>query len=249
MSDNNQNDIDRRSLLKGIGATATATAMVGTASAQSASISEFQSEEREELEAEYTPERSRKAVAQYANEVARQLADHGYVDRPTVNAFDLDTFYENETLLDPEDEREGMAVTTIKEDGELTAHVMVSKTTDSHGIGLYVQPQLDRAYALVEALDGSESDVLTAAEEGAFAQDEVSTSSHSGCELGHCCYHWQCSDDGCAQEPCSPDDSACTIYTYNEKKKYCPQPSGATNVYTVGRECDYSCSECVGWAC
>lgn len=84
--------------------------------------------------------------------VLETLADHGYLDSPTLSAFDLETTYDD--VLDPADDRVGVATTTLDHDGTETAHVMATTRSNGYDIGLYHQPETQNTYALVDTDDG-----------------------------------------------------------------------------------------------
>lgn len=141
---------DRRTVLKRIGTAATGAATFA-ASAQARDL-EGQYDDRASLLG---------AFDEHAADLPAALVDAGVVDEE----FD---FGELDVEFDPEltgmrpTEVDGVAgVTVAYGQGPATALGMISTSTDDHEISLYVQPQRDESYAVVEPADGGDRFVVT----------------------------------------------------------------------------------------
>lgn len=141
---------DRRHILKAIGGAAAGGASLAASGVASA--------ERSELEKRYDDRASLlDAFREHAADLPAALADAGVVDEE----FDFERL---DVEVDPaatkvrptdDDGRAGVTVTQAR--GPRSALGMISTSTDDHGITLYVQPQRDESYAVVEP-EGDEDD-------------------------------------------------------------------------------------------
>ena len=229
--------VNRRTLLKGIGAAvAVSSGASSSVAAADGPNSQYTPEVHRYVEDAYTPSVIRETVEEQATDVITALAESGYIEAASTDEFDLDTYYEDKSLVRPEDRDEGTSVTTLVRDGKLTAHVMVSKNTPSHDIALYVQPEIDRSYAIIRSKTESNKEIVLDPKVG-------ETTVEPNCELGYCCETTYCVDEQCSSVVCG--SGSCYWYTYRITADCCPQPSGSTNCYEKGRSCD--CSNCSGF--
>lgn len=196
MRDNND-QLDRRSVLKALGTTAMVGAGLGAASGSGAARS------RDDTLARAYADETRLgfAFAQHGEGLRQTLVDEGFVaedfDFRSLR-FDLD---ERVTGLEPTAENGLAGVAAIVEEGTPTAFGMASTSSDTHEIALFVQPERDEAYAFVEPKDGGDRVVVT--------ENQVSP---RGC-TGTTCTD-SCCGDGIAYEEtyeCNSDCSDCWV--------------------------------------
>lgn len=150
--------LDRRSVLKTIGATAVVgtglTTTTGTVVAESDRLARNYRNER----------RLRVAFEQHGAGLREQLAKAGFVGEE-FDFGDVDFSIDADvTGLEPAAEDRLAGVTGTVEEGTVTALGMVSTSSGTHDIGLYVQPERDDAYALVEPKEGDQRFIVTDAE-------------------------------------------------------------------------------------
>lgn len=144
---------DRRTVLKSIGTTAVVSS--GLLAASSSAAAEVR-EKRDLIGQYHDPHSLRSAFDRHGGELRDRLVAEGFVTE------DFD-FQSLDVELDPEvngvepvaaDARAG--VTAITRDGTTTALAAVSASSATHEIALFVQPERDEAYALVEPKDGGD---------------------------------------------------------------------------------------------
>lgn len=203
----NDKQLDRRSVLKTIGSAAILSTGVGLASTPAAA------QKADRIARNYDdPTRLRFAFAQHAEGVRQTLIEEGLVSEDFDFGsleFDLDP---NADGLEPtaEDHRAGVSGVV---DGTLSAFGFVSTSSDTHDISLYVQPERDEAYALVEPLGSNERFLV-----------RESSVSPTGCAYtecqNECCsedykkkYYYdcnsQCTDCVLYDRDCSCKDTVC----------------------------------------
>ncbi|MFC4449927.1 hypothetical protein [Halorussus aquaticus] len=185
--------LDRRSVLKTIGAAAVVgtglTTTTGTVVAESDRLARNYRNER----------RLRVAFEQHGAGLRQQLVDAGFVseefDFGDVN-FDIDP---DVTGLEPTAEDRLAGVTGTVEKETVTALGMASTSSDTHEIGLYVQPERDEAYALVEPKDGDRRFIVT--------DSEVTPQG--------------CSYTGCVEECCAENYKKQNTYNCDQNCRNC----------------------------
>lgn len=149
-----QNDsFDRRSVLKSIGAAAAGGAVLAGSGVASA--------ERPDLERQYADRASLLgAFREHATDLPAALADAGVVSE----AFDFGRLAveidPKATRVQPTDADARAGVTVTQARGPRSALGMISTSTDAHEITLYVQPQREKSYAIVEPKDGGDDFVV-----------------------------------------------------------------------------------------
>lgn len=197
--DDTNDSMDRRSVLKAVGASAVGgVAFSGSATADRRPVPEKLRRRKAEFE---DPITARAAVAEHADVLLDELAERGVLATASAAAFPADE------LLTPAEYSgvtEGATVRGVQIDGEWDAEVVTSTETDSHAIELVVQPNRDRSYALVDPKDGGDTYRLTF-----DANGDVSVSNHChhesrclsyfACESGSNCQRQRrhcCDDDG-----------------------------------------------------
>lgn len=197
------NSFDRRTVLK----TATTAALFGLGTAAS-SGSASAAETKRRLAASYADEDSlRSAFQRHGVGVVSQLRDAGIVDE----SFELDSIeFEIDsglTGMEPSADDRLAGVTAARPDGTFTALGMISTSSDSHEIALYVQPERGLAYARATPYDGGDTLKVTA--DGVSPEGCAYTECESGCSSD--CYdqknYYSC-DSNC--ENCSIYDTDCS---------------------------------------
>ena len=201
MSEENSG-FDRRSVLKALGT----TAMVGAGLGAAAGSGAARVDDDEFAKAYADETRLRFAFAQHAEGVRRTLADEGFVAEDFdfwSLRFDIDEDVEG---IDPTTDDRVAGVSSLLDHGEPTAFGMVSTSSDTHEISLYVQPHRDEAYALVEPKGGDERFIVK--------DSEVTPQG---------CTYKSCSNDCCSdltsyryQYDCGSDCRDCVVY-----RKWC----------------------------
>lgn len=193
----NTNQIDRRSVLKALGTTAMVGAGLGAASGSGAARVADDS-----LARAYAHEtRLRFAFEQHGEGVRQTLVDEGFVaegfDFWSVQfALDGDV-----TGLEPSAGDQLAGVTAVVEDGTPTAFGMASTSSDTHEIALFVQPERDEAYALVESKDGGDRMLVT--------ESGVTPTGCSYQTCGSCC---GTNYKTLKTYNCDPDCTNCSLY-------------------------------------
>lgn len=200
MSGNN-NDINRRSILKGIGTTAAlSVSFVGSSTAKvrepaEAATSDAFREFASDVSTDVDAETHEKLVGKYRDPatveaafrgsvepILAELADRGYLESASLAPFEFDSV-EEDVLLTPTDAADGAGVTTIEHEEGATAHLMATTRSENHRVAIYRQPELDNTYAMVQGDDG-----------GVFFHDmgsgEVSPAEDCGWEALNCTNSW-----------------------------------------------------------
>lgn len=156
----NDNQFNRRSVLKTVGSAAVAGIGLGASSNSVAAV-----ETKRRLTRAYSDERRlRAAFEQHAEDIRRTLVAENFVAEEFAFSdltIDIDP---NESGLDPTAEDGRAGVTGVTEDGTATAFASVSTSSETHELTLFVQPERDEAYALVEPADGGDRMLVTDSE-------------------------------------------------------------------------------------
>mgnify|MGYP006896944197 CR=1 FL=1 len=145
--------IDRRTMLKRIGTTAAVGAgLVSTTGGAAATA-----QEKARLVGEYHDERAlRSAFERHGGGLRETLVDEGFVPEDfEFRALDVG-LDESVTGLEPTETDSLAGVTAIREEGTTTALATVSASSSTHELALFVQPERDKAYALVEPKSGGD---------------------------------------------------------------------------------------------
>lgn len=176
MSDENDR-FDRRTVLKSIGTAALAAGGLGAAGGSAAAI-----ETQGRLADAYADEdRLLAAFERHGDGLRRTLVEAGFVDAEFEYA-DLDFEVEGGVASLEPTSADGLAeVTAMEERGTTTALGIVSTSSDTHEISLYVQPQRDETYAFVESKGGGEE--FVASRDGVEPQNCVYTT----CDFSESC--------------------------------------------------------------
>lgn len=199
---------DRRSVLKTMGSAAIVGAGLVGSSGSAGAI-----ETKRRLTRTYSVEsRLQAAFAQHGQGLVASLVENGIVSAD----FDLDSVEfaidEEVTGLEPTAQDRLAGVTAIREDGTYTAFGMASTSSETHDIALYVQPEREEAYAIVEPKAGDERLIVT--------ESGVTPAGCKGSECGYCCdpenrtlkkYQCDstCTDCWVSSSSCSCADLAC----------------------------------------
>lgn len=144
---------NRRSILKGIGGAAASGAALATSGVAAA--------EEPDLERQYADRTSLLgAFREHAADLPATLAEADVV----TEEFDFDRlaveFDPDVTGMQPTDADGRAGVTVTQARGPRSALGMISTSTDDHEITLYVQPQREKSYAIVEPKDGGDDFVV-----------------------------------------------------------------------------------------
>lgn len=152
----------RRNILKRIGVGAgfglTADSVKASSDSNKPKSSVFGLEDRSEIVAPYTDVKSvQKLVGKYASEVLSELRSQGFISYSDPRHLDLSTYVKDDVWrLAPESSHVGFGVSSYNKDGVLTAHVMISQANSEYNYGIYIQPEVDRAYGIVATNDDRE---------------------------------------------------------------------------------------------
>ena len=201
-----ESSMDRRSVLKSVGAGAALLSGTGISSATERSTIDLDT--KAELMSRYeTDSLTDETVESHLQSELDFLAAEGVVDEATLDSLPTDTHIEEREGLNVKEDREGFAVTAVENDGEATAHIAVKFTEGEHDIAVYSQPERDDSYAIVE--DGSGEKAVFEASSGRVMDQECNTNYSCGekCNLYHqryeittvCCYSdvsYGCYDEG-----------------------------------------------------
>lgn len=145
---NDENRIKRRAILSGIGTTAAiATGAAGVSATEKKSSSTGKAQKK------YKDQSAQKQVfRKHAGKVISELAQRNLVQSASLSEFEIGTFHEEKTRMEAQESNDGVAATAFKtEDGDVTPLVMLAKNTATHTIRIYVKPELQESYALVQA--------------------------------------------------------------------------------------------------
>lgn len=154
--------LDRRTVLKSIGA----TAALGTGFASTTGSAAATDPKKRRLADEYRDGQNLiSAFERHGGDLRATLVAEGFVGEDfSFQSLDIELDSEvNE--VEPTDHDTLTGVTAITEEGTTTAFASVSASSETHELALFVQPERDKAYALVEPKSGgdrllvSESDV------------------------------------------------------------------------------------------
>ena len=173
-----RDEINRRSVLKQFGVVAAGGATLAAVGSESAKA--------RQLEAQYHGrEQLLEAFRTHGAGLPAALSEAGVVDE-TFDfgnlAFELDP---EVTGMEPTDPDGLAGVTVTHTGGPTSALAMLSTSTDTHEISLFVQPQRENSYAIVESK--ADGDRLLVSDDG-----EATPAS---------CTYWECSDDLCSISP------------------------------------------------
>lgn len=171
----NNDGIDRRSVLRGIGTTAMSVSFVGTATAESrrdvesagtdpfhdfaAGVSTDVDEATQaDLVDRYAdPESVKAAFRGDADPILEALVAEEYLESATLSAFEFGEVRTDEYLA-PTDAATGVGVMAIEHDEEgASAYLMATTDSADHRVALYRQPELDNTYAVVESEEGEQT--------------------------------------------------------------------------------------------
>lgn len=164
------NDVNRRSVLKGITTAAMSVSMIGTATAaESATAGSVETDTfreftrdvttdvdaatQAELVGRYSDVESVTAEFEAAEPVLAELSARGYLQSTSLAEFALDEVVEDQ-MIEPADAGTGAGVTAVEHPEGATAHLMATTASEDHRVALYRLPELDQTHAFVETGDG-----------------------------------------------------------------------------------------------
>jgi hypothetical protein len=210
--------LDRRTVLKRIGTTAVLSSGMMAASSPAAA----QVREKRDLIGQYhDPHSVRSAFDRHGGDLRDRLVAEGFVSED----FDfqsLDVELDSEVNgVEPVADDARAGVTAITRDGTTTALAAVSSSSATHELALFVQPERDEAYALVEPKSGGDRTLVSESRvtpEGCLGSRCTSDWCDSPCyqtrEELSCdenCENCEVIGTSCDCEGCSCDDRAwCT---------------------------------------
>ena len=149
-----RDEINRRSVLKQLGVVAAGGTTLAAAGSEAA--------EARQLEAQYYGrEQLLEAFHTHGAGLPAALSEAGVVDETFGFgdvAFELDPEVRG---MEPTEEDGLAGVTVTATDGPRTAVGMISTSTDGHEVALFVQPERNEAYAIVESADDGDRFVVT----------------------------------------------------------------------------------------
>lgn len=203
--------LDRRTVLQSLCAAATVGTGL-TAAAGSAAATTIQ-RKRDLTRRYHDPDSLRSAFAEHGGPLRETLVSEGVVPadfRFEDLAVDLDG---DVTGLEPTADDRRAGVSAMVEDGTTTALGMASTSTDTHEIALFVQPEREEAYALVEPRDGGDRLLVNGDDvtpTGCFYE-----TCHSCCAVGYSTKKRHECDSDCqncsvTETSCSCSDCGCT---------------------------------------
>lgn len=144
----------RRSILTGV----IGSIVAFLASTVGVSAASTRNKERKQAIAKYdTPEESRNMFENHGAEILRELAAADLIDTPSVSEFQTDALLSTKEF---QHQIEGMRLTPAKVDDVSTAHLTISKETQTHVIEVNLFPQVGETYALVEAKNSDDVTVI-----------------------------------------------------------------------------------------
>lgn len=163
-----------------------------------------------------------------AGPILSKLVEHGYLDAPTLEAFDLNDVHHDSRVLEPGADDGGVSVTSIQHGDETSAHLMAATTVNGHDIGLYHQPEAGNTLAKV--VDADETLVFyDTSENGDVGMDgECSLSSY--CSSDVCCTCWF--EHGKAE------------YYWLKEEECCVQADGSTTCDSFTASCPCEDTPC-----
>lgn len=145
--------LDRRTVLKRIGT----TAAVGTGLASTTGNAVADDLQRRRLAEKYNDESNLiSAFERHGTDLRNTLVTEGFVAED-FEFRSLDVELDPEVNgVDPADEDSLAGVDAVDQDGTATAFASLSASSETHELALFVQPERDEAYALVESKEGDE---------------------------------------------------------------------------------------------
>jgi len=239
--------LSRRKVLKSAGV-ASAGALVGTAGTASGSTDrEFVEPDRHPVEKQYLAEEAiRKAIKTHANGLLVELADRDLLPNNSVDTLPLSKLDTATTRVQSTEESRKVAVTSVERDGTRTALIMVSEETPTHSLGIYVQPEADRRYALVTSkADGEEFAVNPDAEVTELSLTNGSDGGETSATTQSCEDYTYC-DSKCRSSCGSSNLCDDRVYYYQVQVR-CSQYPSRCRCYEDGKDCgggDCYCSGC-----
>lgn len=207
-------ELDRRSVLRAVGAGAAATAAAGVAAGERRAglpprlrVLEADYEDAAAVEA---------AVRHHAGDVLSALADRDVLDQGTVEELDVGEPLAPRAFAAADG---GTHVTAVDDGGVPTAHLVVGVETTAHEVTLVVQPERDHAFAVVESRADGERSALYPGEDGLVEPSQEAcwyeTDCTSECCDGNCTmpteYEYHCCDYGgpVTCDPVGPTGDCC----------------------------------------
>lgn len=213
-TDANDSTVNRRSVLKAVGASAVAgVSLAGSAAAAPRPTPE----ELERVKAEFDdPVTAREAVAEQADVLLEELAERGVLATASASAFPSNELQRPDEYSDA---AEGATVRGVRADGEWDVEVATSTETDAHAVELVVQPNRGRSYAIVAPKDADDTYRLTSDPD----DDEVRVNNHCHYE-SQCLSYFACQSGSncqrqerhCCDSNGDGDEDDCTSW-YNDR--------------------------------
>ncbi|MFC4550000.1 MULTISPECIES: twin-arginine translocation signal domain-containing protein [Halorussus] len=176
-----RNDINRRNVLKGLGAGAATLGGVGVNAAAKGQpeVTELEGAHADRVIADYdNPDAVRRVLAEH-DDMLQELQQRGLLESADVDNLGVDTL----SPLDPEGKTESEQVVAKKIDDTVTPEIVIGRKTPEGMLTIGIRPETGERYALVNSPEETKAEVL----------DDVTTM-------------WSCSDP-CCDASCCPVDS------------------------------------------
>lgn len=166
-----------------------------------------------------TSKEIRTAVNKHASQVLAALAKRSYLRSDSLADLNIEA---PSAVAEYQNANNAVNVTAFKKDDTYTAHIAIKKDTTDHVVMIYVQPQLNRAYALVESKDGGEFKTIDPTKDDVTIQE--CWDNGTTCPAGCCKYPLNCSDNKSYTERCC--FSGGNVECYNYDPSGCCHPLG-----------------------
>jgi hypothetical protein len=158
ISHEDETSVERRSILKNLGAAGAGgiAASSGLAAASSSGRADPADVAKRKRQKYKKSKNAKKAVRKHGMSVLKELHERDFIRNPSVATLALNRFFSDIRGMDAEFEEEGYGLTTFANEGDefLTSLLLISKNTDTHRMALYVQPERQKSYAIVQPDDG-----------------------------------------------------------------------------------------------
>lgn len=187
------------------------------------------------------------AVEEFGSPLLDILSEEGLLETSSIGDLNIESSWNP----DARSVRDGGAtVDGLTQSGVHTAHIQITRSTDQHTLGIFVQPQLERAYAhlkkdvwpddrvaVIRPVEGADEETV---EGGVSSGKTIETQSGNIGTMDFCqqetvcmvsCCTWQCDSAKtyevtcCVEAPCTTGNSnGCCIMRnadYNDCSDYC----------------------------
>lgn len=217
----NEENVSKRDLLKKM-AIATSVPLANTGKISAKSPNQSTENGRNPVEEQYlTQEALESAVQAHADGLLRELVNQSLLTSSSVDNLPLNQFDDEETHLPPDETERKVAVTSVPMEEGQTALIMISEDTPTDSIGIYIQPEAQKAYAFIHPKEDQAnrykidytSNEITIQDE--YCDDKTVCDTGNWCNGGcdsSCGYYWEIEyecyrcDDVTQTDPCCCDE-------------------------------------------